>query len=123
MCRMPVNRHCLEVRTADSAVNYYLGIALVLAAGLDGVERKLKAPDPINVDTYKLDQNDPAARGCLQLPKTLDEALDAFEESAFAKKVFGEEFHASFLKCKREESHEFRTVVTGWEVDKYLQRV
>lgn len=123
MCRMPVNRHCLEVRTTDSAVNYYLGIGIVLAAGLDGIERKLKAPDPINVDTYKLEQGDPAAQGCLPLPKTLDEALDAFEVSDFAKKIFGEEFHATYLKYKREESHEFRTVVTGWEVEKYLQRV
>ena len=40
MCRLPVNRHCLEVRTADAAVNYYLGIAMVLAAGLDGIEQK-----------------------------------------------------------------------------------
>lgn len=123
MCRMPVNRHCLEVRTTDSSVNYYLGIGFVLAAGLDGIERKLKAPDPINVDTYKMNENDPAAHGCFPLPKTLDEALDAFEESEFAKKIFGEEFHATFLKYKRKESHEFGTVVTDWEIEKYLQRV
>ena len=55
MCRLPVNRHCLEVRTADAAVNYYLGIAMVLAAGLDGIEKKLDPGEPLNVDTYKLD--------------------------------------------------------------------
>ncbi|MCT8973918.1 glutamine synthetase family protein [Microbaculum marinisediminis] len=123
MCRMPVNRHCLEVRTADSAVNYYLGIAMVLAAGLDGIKRKLTAPEPVNVDTYKLAPADLVDRGCVPLPRTLDEALDAFEESGFAREVFGEEFHATFLKHKRHESHEFRTVVTEWEIQKYLQRI
>ncbi|WP_436643126.1 glutamine synthetase family protein [Microbaculum sp. FT89] len=123
MCRMPVNRHCLEVRTADSAVNYYLGIAIVLAAGLDGIKRKLTAPEPVNVDTYKLAPTDLVDRGCVPLPRTLDEALDAFQESDFARDVFGEEFHSTFLKHKRQEGHEFRTVVTEWEIQKYLQRI
>jgi glutamine synthetase len=123
MCRMPVNRHCLEVRTADASVNYYLGIGMVLAAGLDGIERKLDPGKPINADMYKLSDEDLAPYGDISLPKTLDEALDSFEIDDLAKRTFGEDFHATYLDYKRKEAHEFRTIVTTWELDKYLQQI
>jgi glutamine synthetase len=123
MCRMPVNRHCLEVRTADSAVNYHLGIAMVLAAGLDGIKRQLDAGEPINRDTYKLTEEELATYGDLALPASLDDALDAFEADEVAKDVFGPEFHATYLAYKRQEAHEYRSVVTDWETRTYLQRL
>jgi glutamine synthetase len=123
MCRMPVNRHCLEVRTADSAVNYHLGIAMVLAAGLDGIKRQLDAGEPINRDTYQLSEEELAVYGNLALPATLDEALDEFETDDVAKDVFGAEFHATYLAYKRQEAHEYRSVVTDWETRTYLQRL
>ncbi len=123
MCRMPVNRHCLEVRTADAAVNYYLGIGLVLAAGLEGIEKNLDPGKPINSDMYKLPADEIAELGDISLPKTLDDALDAFEVDGLAKSTFGDEFHATYLAYKRQEAHEFRTVVTTWETTKYLQQL
>ena len=56
-----MNRRCLEVRIADSAVNFYLGTALVLAAGLDGIRRELKPGEPVNIDTYKMTDARPGA--------------------------------------------------------------
>ena len=53
MLRLPVNRRCVEVRVADSAANIYLGTALVIAAGLDGIRRNLKPGEPVNIDTYE----------------------------------------------------------------------
>jgi glutamine synthetase len=69
MARLP-NRRCLEVRTADSAVNFYLGAALVLAAGLDGIRHELNPADPVNIDTYKVSEKELAGMGVRRLPWT-----------------------------------------------------
>lgn len=121
MCRMPVNRHCLEVRTADSAVNYYLGLALVIAAGLDGVENELDAGAPVNVDTYLL-KGDERPAGLTPLPTTFESALDEFENDELAAEAFGV-FHATYLAHHRAECHLYRSVVTDWETAQYLQRL
>ena len=101
MCRLPMNRRCLEVRTADSAVNFYLGAALVLAAGLDGIRRELKPADPVNTDTYKISEQDLAALGVRQA------AVDAgrggqprSRSSEFVQKVLGSELHASYAQLQ-----------------------
>lgn len=121
MCRLPANRRCLEVRTADSAVNFYLASAVVLAAGLDGIRREIKPGDPCNVDTYKLNDTDLADMGVRRLPRTLGEALDAFESSEFLRDVLGSELHSSYAATKRAEWDEYNTVVGEWEQAKYLR--
>ena len=121
MCRLPMNRRCLEVRTADSAVNFYLGAALVLAAGLDGIRRELKPGDPVNTDTYKMTQADLAAAGVRRLPWTLGEAVTAFEQSEFACQVLGSELHQSYAQLRRAEWEEYNTVVGEWEQARYLR--
>ena len=121
MCRLPINRRCLEVRSADSAVNFYLATALVLAAGLDGIRRELRPPDPVNTDTYTMTGAELAALGVRRLPWTLGEAVTAFEESEFVPKVLGSELHACYAKLKREEWQEYNTVVSEWELNRYLR--
>ena len=121
MCRLPMNRRCLEVRTADSAVNFYLGTALVLAAGLDGIRRELKPGDPVNTDTYKMTAQDLADLGVRRLPWTLGEAVTAFERSEFACGVLGDELHASYAQLRRAEWEEYNTVVGDWEQARYLR--
>jgi glutamine synthetase len=121
MCRLPMNRRCLEVRTVDSAVNFYLATAVVLAAGLDGIKRELKPGEPVNIDTYKVSERDLAAQGTRRLPWTLGEAIDAFEQSDFMRQVLGEELYASYAEYKRAEWQEYNTVVTEWEQTKYLR--
>lgn len=121
MCRLPVNRHCLEVRTADSAVNFYLGLAVTLAAGLDGVENKLDAGEPVNVDTYLLKSED-LPTTIAPLPHTFENALDEFEADELAAEALGD-FHATYLAHKRAECNQYRSVVTDWETATYLQRI
>lgn len=121
MLRLPVNRRCLEVRIADSAANLYLGTALVLAAGLDGIRRQLKPGDPVNFDTYKVSDEELKSAGILRLPTTLGEAIAEFESSQFAQTVLGEELHATFVRVKRAEWLEYNTVVTEWERRQYLR--
>lgn len=120
MCRLPVNRHCLEVRTADAAVNYYLGIAMVLAAGLDGIEKEMDPGEPLNVDTYKLDPNELRGKA---LPGTFEKALASFESDDLAQRTFGKEFHRTFVDYMTDECHEYQSVVTDWETTRYLQRI
>mgnify|MGYP000341264631 CR=1 FL=1 len=121
MLRLPVNRRCLEIRIADSAANLYLGTALVLAAGLDGIRRGLKAGEPVNYDTYKTSDKDLATAGVTRLPSTLGEAIEQFAASDFAREVLGPEVHASFVELKRAEWLEYNTVVGEWERNRYLQ--
>ncbi len=121
MLRLPVNRRCLEIRIGDSAANLYLGTALVLAAGLDGIRRQLKPGDPVNVDTYKFTDEDLKSTGIHRLPTTLGEAVDEFEASEFARKVLGDELHSTYVRAKKAEWLEYNTVVTEWERRQYLQ--
>jgi glutamine synthetase len=123
MCRLPVNRHCLEVRTADSAMNHYLGMAMVLGAGLDGIRRELDPGEPLNQDTYKLSAEELDKLGDLALPASLGAALEEFESDPLAEEVFGQEFHRTFLDYKRQEVHEYGAVVTDWETHKYLRMI
>jgi glutamine synthetase len=122
MCRLPANRKVVELRTADSASNFYLVTALALAAGLEGVRERLDPGDPVNEDTYKI-MEDPERRDSLRrLPHTLGDAIDAFEADALARSVFGDEFHSTYVRYKRAEWETYNTVVTEWEREQYLRR-
>lgn len=120
MLRLPVNRHCLEIRIADSAVNFYFGAALTLAAGLDGVRRGLKTPDPVNYDTYSLTEQELAERGVHRLPQNLGEAVAAFSASSFMRETLGDEVVDHWAAYKSAEWLEYNTVVGQWERDRYL---
>lgn len=123
MCRMPVNRHCLEVRSADASVNYHLGIGIILAAGLDGIRNKLDPGSAFNEDAYKFKPSELIERGIHSLPKSLDQALNELEADPFAREVMGDEFFEAYVNYKRAEVHEYSAVVTDWETKNYMQRV
>jgi len=120
MCRLPMNRHCLELRNADSAVNFYLAAALTVAAGLDGVRRRLDPGEAVEFNTYDVSEEELESRGILRLPRTLGEAVEAFARDELAKATFGPEFHASYTRYKREEWREYCLVVGEWERERYL---
>ena len=121
MARLPMNRRCLEVRNADSACNLYLGLAAVIAAGLEGIVQDLDPGPAINVDTYETSREELLAMGVQRLPSTLGEALDAFSADSTIADVFGKDFHVDYETYKRAEWDEYNTVVDQWEVDKYLR--
>jgi glutamine synthetase len=120
MCRLPMNRRCTELRTADSASNFYLVMGLALAAGLEGIREELDPGEAVNVDTYSVADSELARRGVHRLPRTLGEAIDAFEADELARDTFGPEFHASFVKLKRGEWETYSTVISEWEREQYL---
>jgi glutamine synthetase len=117
-----MNRRCLELRTADSACNFYLGAALSLAAGLEGIRDQLTPGEAVNVDTYQVSGDQLEALGAHRLPTTLGQALDAFEADELAAEVLGKELHATYSRVKRAEWEQYNTVVGEWERSVYLHR-
>lgn len=120
MCRLPGNRHCLELRIADSASNFYLVLGLTLAAGLRGVREELDPGDPVHIDTYSIPDEELAERGVHRLPRNLGEAIDAFASDELAREAFGPEFHASYAELKRDEWERYCIEVSEWERRRYL---
>ena len=121
IARLPMNRRCLEVRQADAACNFYLGTAIVLAAGLEGIRDKLDPGEAVEYNTYDFTDEELAERGVQRLPQTFGHALEEFEADELAKSVFGEDFHRTFLTYKRAEWKEYCLDVSRWERDKYLR--
>lgn len=110
----------IELRSPDPMANPYLVNAVTLAAGLDGIERKLELPPEATAETLKLTDRQMAEAGYTPLPRSLKEALDVFEDSQFMKDALGEHIHSFFLKKKRNEWHKFESTITEWEIKHYL---
>lgn len=110
----------IELRSPDPMANPYLVNAVTLAAGLDGIERKLELPPEATAETLKLTDRRMLEAGYTPLPRSLKEALDVFEDSQFMKDALGEHIHSFFLKKKRNEWHKFESTITEWEIKHYL---
>ena len=106
----------IELRSPDPMANPYLVNAVTLAAGLDGIERKLELPPEATAETLKLTDRQMVEAGYTPLPRSLKEALDVFEDSQFMKDALGEHIHSFFLKKKRDEWHKFESTITEWEI-------
>lgn len=110
----------IELRSPDPMANPYLVNAVTLAAGLDGIERKLELPPEATAETLMLTDRQMLEAGYTPLPRSLKEALDVFEDSQFMKDALGEHIHSFFLKKKRDEWHKFESTITEWEIKHYL---
>jgi len=111
-----------ELRCPDPSCNPYLAFAVMLAAGLDGIERKLKCPAPVNnLNIYDMSSSELSERGIDQLPGSLEEALEELDKDPVIKEALGEEAYQAFVRAKQSEWDDFRIRVTDWEVGKYLE--
>jgi glutamine synthetase len=110
----------IEYRAPDPACNPYLALALILAAGLDGIERGLSLPEETEDNTFELTAAERAAAGIERLPSTLGEALELMEGSEFVAETLGEHLFSHFLANKRREWDEYSAHVTSFELDRYL---
>jgi len=111
----------MELRCPDPSTNPYLAFACMLAAGLDGIERKLTPPEPVEENLYHFDAAKLESRKIKQLPGTLREALDELEADKVIREALGEHVFERFVEAKTEEWNEYRTQVSSWEVDRYLE--
>lgn len=120
MVRLPENRRCVENRACDISSNMYLGAAISLAAGLEGIRDELDPGEPTNRNLYELDRRQLKEEGVELLPRNLLEAVQAFEDDPLATEVFGP-LKDVFVELKNREWEEYHNVVTEWERRKYLK--
>ena len=109
-----------EYRAPDPACNPYLAFTVMLAAGLEGIEKNYKLPDPVEVDIYHLSQAERKKMGIQELPGSLHEAIVEVEKSAVVKKALGDHIFNKFLENKKMEWDAFRMHVSDYEIDRYL---
>jgi glutamine synthetase len=110
----------LELRSPDPSANPYLAFAVMLGAGLKGIEEKLPLMPEATNNIFHMSDAELESAGINILPGTLGEAIDLFENSALMKEVLGEHIHEFYVANKRKEWDEYRMQVTEWELDKYL---
>jgi glutamine synthetase len=111
-----------ELRSPDPSCNPYLALTVQLAAGLDGLERKLKARPPVNRNIFTMTYRDRRKYRIDDLPRDLSEALDELKKDKVVTAALGEHLTSRFLEAKREEVGEFQRHVSAWEVERYLGR-
>jgi glutamine synthetase len=110
----------IELRSADSMANPYLLFTAIIAAGMDGVNRKLKPPDPRSEDIFHLSIEERNKIGIKMLPATLEDALDSLEADSVICEAIGKDILEIFVKLKRVEWREYTSqIVTDWEWEKY----
>jgi glutamine synthetase len=110
-----------EVRCPDPSSNTYLAFAVLIAAGLDGVERKLELGPPVEESLFEMDAARIAEMGIQEMPGSLGEALDQLERDAVVREALGEHVYGHFIEAKRAEWSDFRLHVSQWELDRYLE--
>jgi glutamine synthetase len=118
--RITAGRHQstrIELRCPDPACNPYLAYAVMLAAGLDGIRRRLSLREAAEEDLFHVD---PRARGLATLPYSLGTALDALREDELIQQALGPYVLERFLDAKQQEWESYRSFVSQWEVDRYL---
>jgi glutamine synthetase len=123
LLRLPRNRPAVENRGVDAAANPYLTAAFMLAAGLEGMLEGLDPGDPVDDLTYDWTKEGATAGdvAATRLPRTLLEAVEAFEADPLTATVFADEFVTAYADMKRGEWDEYHTQVTDWERAKYLE--
>lgn len=110
----------VELRSPDPSANPYLAFAAMLAAGLDGIRRKLEPPPPAEEDLFHLDARR-LSRPLELLPGSLAEALDALESDEVIASALGPHLLNRFIEAKRREWDDYRAHVSAWEIERYFE--
>lgn len=119
--RVPMAGGRVESRNADAAVNPYLACALVLAAGLEGIEQGLDPGDAHEDNLYALSPEELKARGIGELPRTLHEAVQAFAADPLVEATLGTTLRQEFITYKEQEWTDYHLRVSQWEIDQYAR--
>jgi glutamine synthetase len=123
LIRIPASRGLstrVEVRSVDPAANPYLAMAVLLAAGLDGIKNEMAPPAPVDRNIYAMDKEEREAEGVRDLPSNLSIALDVLKKSDTIKNALGEHILEHFIEAKEIEWDMFRTQVHPWEREQYM---
>ncbi len=110
----------IEYRAPDPACNPYLAFAVILGAGLEGIEKEYPLPEPIEENVYFMSEEERKAKGIENLPGSLIEAIEITEKSELVRKVLGEHVFKNFIDNKKIEWDNYRKQVTSYELKTYL---
>lgn len=109
-----------ELRMPDPSANPYLALAVQLASGLDGIERKLTPPDPVNKNIFEMSHRERRKYRIDELPRDLHEALECLEKDRVVRGALGDHIYERFVEAKREEWQDYIGKVSEWELQRYL---
>ncbi|NSW89375.1 MAG: type I glutamate--ammonia ligase [Firmicutes bacterium] len=112
----------LELRCPDPSCNPYLALAVILIAGLDGIENKIQPPLPIDKNIFEMTEEQRLKEGILSLPGSLEEAINELEKSKLAEEILGKHIFVKYIEAKRKEWDDYRTKITKWELEHYLTK-
>ena len=112
-----------EIRNPDPAANPYLAFAVMLAAGLEGIEQEYELPPSVEPNIYKMTADERETIGLGALPNNLYEAIHYTQESELVRRTLGEHVFERFVTNKLNEWYEYREQVTDWEVRKYYSKI
>lgn len=121
MVRIPMNSPRVESRAVDISVNPYLGAAMMLGAGLEGIEKEMDPGDPIDLNMYLQPPEKIKELGVDTLPRTLLEAVEAFAADPLSEEVCGADLRDAFVEVKSQEWWDYHNTVSQWEYDRYLE--
>lgn len=110
----------VELRCPDPSTNPYLAFAVMLEAGLHGIEAGMEPPPSVSDDVYHWTDEEREAHGVDTLPGTLEEALDELEKDEVLQAALGEHIYSAYMRAKRAEWDDFRIHVSEWEKERYL---
>ena len=113
----------IEYRAPDSACNPYLAFSVILAAGLEGIDKQYPLPEPISGNVFEMSDAELAEHGVSRLPSNLSEAIKIAETSELVHNALGSRVFDSFLRNKRIEWQDYERTVTDYEVQRYLREL
>ncbi len=112
----------VELRSPDPSCNPYLAFAAILEAALDGIRNKIDPPAAVESNIYHLTTKERKKQRIDSLPGSLADALEQLDKSLVARAALGDHIFSEFVSAKKKEWDSFRTYVSGWEIDRYLER-
>lgn len=113
----------LELRSPDPSANPYLALAVLLAAGLDGIKNSIKPIGSIDLNAQKMTDEQRASLHIDMLPQSLPEAVNELEQDSFIKDVLGRELSTKMIASHKKAYHEYCMQVTDWEIANYLHKI
>lgn len=125
LIRIPASRGegtRIELRCPDPSANPYLALAVCLRAGLDGIKNKIEPPASVDCNIFAMSEEEKKALGIEAIPGTLIEAVNELDKDEFIKEVLGVHVSSKYIEAKRVEWANYRSQVTDWEINQYLNQ-
>lgn len=112
----------IELRSPDSSANPYLALAVCLQAGLDGIRNQIMPPKSVDCNIFQMTEKERLENGIEEIPGTLIEAVSEMEKDPFMREVLGDHVYEKYITAKKQEWQDYRSQVTDWEINRYLNQ-